>query len=111
MASRSRLRHAIACRSATSFSTTERSATSGCASALGPVPAELTSIPDHDWAGFGRALGLAGETVREPAEIETALARALVVNGPSLVDVKAEKNAPTPVEDFAAEAVHWSYHS
>ena len=26
------------------------------AHALGPIPAELTTIPDHDWAGFGRAL-------------------------------------------------------
>jgi acetolactate synthase-1/2/3 large subunit len=81
------------------------------AHALGPLPAELTSIPDHDWAVFGRALGLAAETVREPGEIEPALARCLAVDGPALVDYKTERNAPTPVEDFAAEAAHWSYHA
>ena len=26
----------------------------------GALPAELTSIPDHDWAGFARALGAQG---------------------------------------------------
>jgi acetolactate synthase-1/2/3 large subunit len=81
------------------------------AHALGPLPAELTSIPDHDWAAFGRALGLAAETVREPGEIEPALARCLAVDGPALIDFKTERNAPTPVEDFAAEAARWSYHA
>ncbi len=38
---------------------------------LGPVPAELTSIPDHDWAGFARALGLQAATVKDPADIAT----------------------------------------
>ena len=75
------------------------------------MPAELTEIPDHDWAGFGRALGLAGEAVRAPGEIEPAFARALAAAGPTVVDVKTNKDAPTPVEDFAAEAGHWSYHA
>ena len=35
----------------------------------GPLPAELTSIPDHDWAGFARALGAEGFTVSDPAEL------------------------------------------
>ena len=26
----------------------------------GALPAELTSIPDHDWAGFARSLGAQG---------------------------------------------------
>ena len=81
------------------------------AHALGPIPAELTTIPDHDWAGFGRALGVAGLTVRQPAELEPAFAQAFAGDGPYLVDVKVERNAPTPVEDYAAEVVHWSYHA
>ncbi len=77
---------------------------------LGAVPAELTTIPDHDWAGFARALGLKATTVRRPEEIAPALAAALGASGPYLIDVKAERNAPTPVYDFAAEARRWSYH-
>ena len=30
----------------------------------GALPAELTTIPDHDWAGFARSLGAKGMTVR-----------------------------------------------
>jgi acetolactate synthase-1/2/3 large subunit len=81
------------------------------AHALGPIPAELTTIPDHDWAGFGRALGVAGLTVRQPAELDPVFAQAFAGDGPCLIDVKVERNAPTPVEDFAAEAAHWSYHA
>ena len=35
----------------------------------GALPAELTSIPDHDWAGFARAFGAQGFTVRDPKEL------------------------------------------
>ena len=74
-----------------------------------PVPAELTTVPDHDFAGFARALGLAAETVREPAEIGPAIERALAADGPALLDIKTDRTAPTPVYDFDAEARRWSY--
>jgi acetolactate synthase-1/2/3 large subunit len=77
---------------------------------LGPVPDELTSIPDHDWAGFARALGVQAETVRDPSEIAPALERAVAAEGPCLIDFKTDRNAPTPVYDFAEEARRWSYH-
>ncbi|MBL8906598.1 MAG: thiamine pyrophosphate-binding protein [Rhizobiales bacterium] len=77
---------------------------------LGPVPAELTSIPDHDWASFARGLGLAAATVRDPDEIEPALALAMAEAGPFLIDFKTEKNCPTPVYDYSAEVQRWSYH-
>ena len=35
----------------------------------GALPAELTTIPDHDWAGFARALGAKGITVEDPAAL------------------------------------------
>ena len=76
----------------------------------GAVPTELTSIPDHDWAGFARSLGLTAATVKTPDEIEPALAAAMTIDGPTLIDFKTDKNAPTPVYDFAAEAARWSYH-
>ena len=77
---------------------------------FGPVPAELTSIPDHDWASFARGLGLEAATVRTPEEIEPALDRAFASGGAYLIDFKTEKNAPTPVYDFSAEVHRWSYH-
>jgi acetolactate synthase-1/2/3 large subunit len=77
---------------------------------LGPVPAELTSIPDHDWASFARGLGVKAATVRKPEEIEPALAAACAEAGPFLIDFKTERNAVTPVYDFAAETQRWSYH-
>lgn len=76
----------------------------------GPVPAELTSLPDLDWAAFGESLGCRGETVRDPNELVGAFARALKNAGPTVIDVKAGKNYKTPVADFAAACAAWSYH-
>jgi acetolactate synthase I/II/III large subunit len=76
----------------------------------GALPAELTSIPDHDWAAFARALGAQGFTVRDPAQLERTFQQALAAGTTALVDVKADKNCPTPVYDFSAGARAWSYH-
>jgi acetolactate synthase-1/2/3 large subunit len=76
----------------------------------GPLPAELTRIPDHDWAGFGEALGARGFTVRNSSELESVFAQALAANGPAVVDVKTEKDCPTPVYDFIAGKRAWTYH-
>jgi acetolactate synthase I/II/III large subunit len=76
----------------------------------GPLPAELTSIPDHDWAGFARALGAEGFTVDSPADLQDVFGKALTCGRTALVDVKTDKNCPTPVYDFAAGAKAWSYH-
>ncbi len=76
----------------------------------GPVPAELTSIPDHDWAGFARALGAQDFTVVDPSQLDEAYQRALAAKGPVLIDVKSDRDCPTPVYDFKAGARAWSYH-
>ncbi len=76
----------------------------------GALPAELTSIPDHDWAGFARSLGAQGFTVREPAALGDTFQKALAAGTTVLIDVKADKNCPTPVYDFNAGARAWSYH-
>jgi acetolactate synthase I/II/III large subunit len=76
----------------------------------GPLPAELTSIPDHDWAGFARSLGATGFTVTDPAKLEETFRAALAAKGAVLIDVKTDKNCPTPVYDFKAGARAWSYH-
>ena len=76
----------------------------------GPLPSELTSIPDHDWAGFARALGAQGFTVTDPAELAKTFEQALASGKTAVIDVKADKDCPTPVYDFAAGARAWSFH-
>jgi len=76
----------------------------------GQLPSALTTIPDHDWAGFARALGAQGLTVEDPAALGATFGKALAANTTVLIDVKADKNCPTPVYDFSAGARAWSYH-
>ncbi len=76
----------------------------------GALPSELTSVPDHDWAGFARALGAEGMTVHDPATLSETFAKALAADKTVVIDVKADKDCPTPVYDFAAGARAWSYH-
>ena len=75
----------------------------------GPVPARLTEIPDHDWAGFARALGVDALTVHEPHRIAPAIEQALNSRKAFLIDVKTERNAPTPIEPYRQAAQTWSY--
>lgn len=77
---------------------------------LGPVPNELTSLPDVDWAGFCKALGGNGITVSRPEELAQAFSKALGNKGPTVIDVKADKKFHTPVADWAAASAQWSYH-
>ncbi|HZO45205.1 MAG TPA: thiamine pyrophosphate-binding protein [Xanthobacteraceae bacterium] len=76
----------------------------------GALPAELTSIPDHDWAGFARSFGAQGFTVHDPKDLASTFAAALAAGTTALVDVKADKDCVTPVYDFSAGAHAWSYH-
>ncbi len=77
---------------------------------LGPLPAELTSLPDVDWAGFGVSLGCRGETVRDPNDLAAVYTRALESAEPTVIDVKTDKQFPSPVRDWAAAIAAWSYH-
>jgi acetolactate synthase-1/2/3 large subunit len=42
----------------------------------GELPSALTTIPDHDWAGFARALGAQGLTVEDPAALGATFGKA-----------------------------------
>jgi acetolactate synthase I/II/III large subunit len=77
---------------------------------LGPLPAELTTTRDHDWAGFARSLGAEGMTVEDPAALRQTFERAVSANATVVVDVKTDKNCATPVYDFAAGKRAWSYN-
>src|SRR5438445_5664121 len=76
----------------------------------GALPAQMTSIPDHDWADFARALGAEAFTVRQPADLAETFQKAIATGTTALIDVKADKNCPTPVYDFNAGKRAWSYH-
>jgi acetolactate synthase-1/2/3 large subunit len=80
------------------------------AHSLGALPDELTSLPNHDWAGFARSLGAQGITVEDPEELEDAFGKALAANATVVIDVKTDKDCPTPVYDFKTAAAAWSYH-
>lgn len=75
----------------------------------GPVPAELTSLPDHDWAGFARSLGLEASTVTEPEDLNLAFKKALDAKTTYLIDVKVEKNCSTPIEPYKEAQKLWSF--
>jgi len=76
---------------------------------LGPIPAELTSLPDVDWASFSRSLGGNGITVTHPDDLKEAFNVALNNAGPTVIDVKADKKFPTPVKEWAEACAAWSY--
>lgn len=80
------------------------------ASKMGSGPSELTSLPDHDWAGLAKALGLKSETVRKPEELGPAFQRALESKVAFLIDIKADKRSGAPVEPFIESVKSWSYH-
>ena len=76
----------------------------------GPVPDALTSLPDLDWASFARGLGCQGITVTDPGKLAEAFAEGMSADGPTVIDVKADKAYPTPVHDWSAACAAWSYH-
>lgn len=75
--------------------------------AEGPVPAELTELPAHDWVGFARALGADGVRVDDPARLSDALGRAFAAQGPFVIDVRCDREAATPVAPWAHAAAAW----
>lgn len=75
----------------------------------GAVPAELTTLPDIDWAAFSRSLGGNGITVTDPEALGPAFSAALKYAGPTVIDVKADKRFPTPVADWQEALRSWSY--
>lgn len=77
----------------------------------GPVPAHITEAPDQDWAAFGRALGADGATVHHPDEIGAAVVAALASGRTTVIDVKTDRAAKTPIEPYSAAGAAYSYHA
>jgi acetolactate synthase I/II/III large subunit len=79
-------------------------------SKIGELPGELVTLPDHDWAGFARSLGVAAVTVVKPDELQGAFLQALSADRPFLIDVKADRKYATPVEPYRTALTAWAYH-
>jgi pyruvate dehydrogenase (quinone) len=55
---------------------------------------ESQTLPDVDYAGFARSLGLAAETITDPAQIAPAWERALAADRPTVLDVHTDASIP-----------------
>ena len=70
----------------------------------------LTTLPNLDWAMFGKSLGCHGVTVTKPDDLASAFTQALQNKGPTVIDIKTDKHYLTPVSDWSAACAAWSYH-
>ncbi len=52
------------------------------------------SLPDVDYAGFARSLGLNGENLDDPNALSGAWARALGADRPTVLDVRCDPDVP-----------------
>ena len=52
------------------------------------------SLPDVDYAGFARSLGLYGENIDDAAELGSAWDRALSADRPTVLDVRCDPDVP-----------------
>jgi pyruvate dehydrogenase (quinone) len=64
--------------------------------AMGGAPKfeESQVLPDVDYAGFARSIGLAGINVDEPAQLGPAWDRALAADRPTVLDVRCDPEVP-----------------
>jgi acetolactate synthase-1/2/3 large subunit len=67
-----------------------------------PGAAEISTLPDVDWAAFAHSLGAGGRRVGRPEEIAPALEEGLRYGGPFVVDVHTRRDCPTPVGPYTA---------
>ena len=64
---------------------------------------KITDFHDVDFAAVARGFGVDGVTVDDAAGVGAALADALATDRPTLVDVRASKEAEAPAEPFRGE--------
>lgn len=59
-----------------------------------PKFVESQQLPDVDYAGFARSLGLRGATITEPSQLAAAWDDALSADRPTVLDVVTDPNVP-----------------
>jgi acetolactate synthase-1/2/3 large subunit len=64
---------------------------------MSPSAAALSILPTHNWMQFARALGADGAVVDKPGDLYNAFERAFESGGTFVVDVRCDRDAPTPV--------------
>lgn len=57
-----------------------------------PKVAETQELPDIDYAGYARLLGLEGLTVEKPGDVSSTWSQAMHADRPVVIDVKADPN-------------------
>jgi thiamine pyrophosphate-dependent acetolactate synthase large subunit-like protein len=71
--------------------------------------AEMTLLPDVDWAAFGRVLGAEGARVEKPGDLAGALEAAAKATGPFVLDVVTQRDCQTPVSPFNTMAAEYAH--
>jgi acetolactate synthase-1/2/3 large subunit len=71
--------------------------------------AEMTLLPDVDWAAFGRVLGAEGARVESPKDLAAALQAAVEARGPYVLDVVTQRDCLTPVTPYNTMAAEYAY--
>jgi acetolactate synthase-1/2/3 large subunit len=71
--------------------------------------AEMTLLPEVDWAAFGRVLGAGGTRVEAPQDLAAALREALAAPGPYVLDVITQRDCLTPVSPYNTMAAEYAH--
>lgn len=65
---------------------------------------EVVDFHDVDFAAVARGFGVAGTVVERVEDLDRALAEAMALGGPVLVDVRVSKEAEAPTESFRGDS-------
>jgi acetolactate synthase I/II/III large subunit len=71
--------------------------------------AEMTLLPDIDWAAFGRVIGAEGARVENPNDLAAALHKAMSSSGPYVLDVVTQRDCLTPVSPYNTMAAEYAH--
>jgi acetolactate synthase-1/2/3 large subunit len=71
--------------------------------------AEMTLLPEIDWATFGRVLGAEGTRVERPDDLAAALHKATLSAGPYVLDVVTQRDCLTPVSPYNTMAAEYAH--
>jgi acetolactate synthase-1/2/3 large subunit len=74
-----------------------------------PGAAEMTLLPEVDWAAFGRVLGAGGARVEAPNDLAAALGAAVAAPGPYVLDVVTQRDCLTPVSPYNTMAAEYAH--
>lgn len=71
--------------------------------------AEMTRLPEVDWAAFGHVLGADGARVLAPGDLAAALRTALAAPAPYVLDVVTQRDCLTPVSPYNTMAAEYAH--